>query len=384
MNLLLVPTCDYLHHPVPHRHHYIFEALAQRHTVHVPHFHVSRGKTRETRLRVHEATIVPVKNPAWHYTVNAAHHYDVFSNLLHTEQIDVVVGGQVLAGAAAIRAARKYGVPVVFDLADWFPDSAAAYYGISWLRWVIWQAVHGITRYNLARSDAITTVSPGLVSRLAAEGFSAELITNGVDPGVFRPMASGPVRAALDIPTDAYVLGFAGSVERWYALDDVLRLLRVILEKRPQAFLLVVGGSLFTPYIEALTSLAGDLGVADRVRFTGLVPNQEMPRYIAAMDLCLIPLGPPQWVEIALPNKFFEYSACGKPILSMPIPDVMALGGDHVQFYKDRTDFVRKVVAAIDDPPVCRAPVTEHTWAAKAAAFEALFERVVAGEVRAE
>ncbi len=50
MRILLVSTQDYVHHPIPSRHHYIFEELAKRHEVHVPHFHVSRGKERETRL----------------------------------------------------------------------------------------------------------------------------------------------------------------------------------------------------------------------------------------------------------------------------------------------------------------------------------------------
>ncbi|MEA2076024.1 MAG: hypothetical protein U9O85_09920 [Euryarchaeota archaeon] len=60
------------------RHHYIFEELAKRHDVHVPHFHVSRGKERETRLIVHEATLFPVREPLLHYTLNAPFQYGVF------------------------------------------------------------------------------------------------------------------------------------------------------------------------------------------------------------------------------------------------------------------------------------------------------------------
>ena len=50
MKILLVSTQDYIHHPIPSRHHYIFEDLASRHEIHVAHFHVSRGEARETRL----------------------------------------------------------------------------------------------------------------------------------------------------------------------------------------------------------------------------------------------------------------------------------------------------------------------------------------------
>ncbi|WP_243669770.1 hypothetical protein [Methanoculleus chikugoensis] len=95
-----------------------------------PHFHVSRGKERGTHLHVHEATRFAVESPFLHYTLNAPpHHYRVISEIIRGHDIDVVVGAHVLAGTAMVRAAKKYGVPVVFDLKDWFPpDSAAAYY----------------------------------------------------------------------------------------------------------------------------------------------------------------------------------------------------------------------------------------------------------------
>ena len=70
MKILLVSSQDYIHHPIPSRHHNIFEELATRHEVHVAHFHVSRGAQRKTRLVVDEATLFPITNPLYHYTLN--------------------------------------------------------------------------------------------------------------------------------------------------------------------------------------------------------------------------------------------------------------------------------------------------------------------------
>ncbi|WP_343241572.1 glycosyltransferase, partial [Methanoculleus sp. UBA312] len=309
MRILLVSTQDYIHHPIPSRHHNIFEELATRHEVHVPHFHVSRGEERETRLHVHEATRFAVQSPFLHYTLNSPCHYRVIRDIIRDYDIDVVVGAHVLAGTAMVRAARKYGVPVVFDLKDWFPDSAAAYYRNPAAKWLIREGVLAITRYNLDHSDVITTVSPGLVEKLRGYGYEAELITNGVNTDLFRPMDGNAMRSALGIASDAFVLGFAGAVERWYALDDVIRAFPEILKRHENAELLIVGGSLFTGYLDDLRALADRLGVAGRVHFTGTVDYRDLPGYIAPMDLCLIPLSPPQWVDIALPNKYFEYSA---------------------------------------------------------------------------
>lgn len=376
MKILLVSTQDYIHHPIPSRHHNIFEEVAKRHEVHVPHFHVSRGKERKTRLHVHEATQFAVESPFLHYTLNAPCHYRVISEIIRDHDIDVVVGAHVLAGTAMVRAAKKSGIPVVFDLKDWFPDSAAAYYKNPAMKWLLREGVLAITRYNLDHSDVVTTVSPGLVEKLRGYGYEAELITNGVNTELFRPMDGSAMRSALNIPPDAFVLGFAGAVERWYALDEVIRAFPGVLERHPNAELLIVGGSLFTSYIDELQALAAELGVAGRVHFTGAVDYRDLPGYIAPMDLCLIPLSPPQWIDIALPNKYFEYSACGKPILSTPIPDMLRMGGDHIAVYRDAQEFLEQVDELARSPGRAPPGIEEHSWKKKAEAFEKIFERV--------
>lgn len=376
MKILLVSTQDYIHHPIPSRHHNIFEELATRHEVHVPHFHVSRGKERETLLHVHEATRFPVESPFLHYTLNAPRHHRVISEIIRDHDIDVVVGAHVLAGTAMVKAAKKSGVPVIFDLKDWFPDSAAAYYKNPAVKWLLREGVLNITRYNLDHSDVVTTVSPGLVEKLRRYGYEAELITNGVDTDLFRPTDDGAMRSALNIAPDAFVLGFAGAVERWYALDEVIRTFPQVLERHPNAELLIVGGSLFTDYLDELRALAARLGIAGRVHFTGAVDYPDLPDYIAPMDLCLIPLSPPQWIDIALPNKYFEYSACGKPILSTPIPDMLRMGGDHIAVYRNKVEFLERVDELALAPGRCPAGVEEHSWKKKAEAFEKIFEQV--------
>ncbi|MDD1702469.1 MAG: glycosyltransferase [Methanoregula sp.] len=377
MKILLVSTQDYIHHPIPSRHHYIFEELAKTHEVHVAHFHVSRGETRPTRLIVEEATQFPVKNPLLHYTLNTPYHFHIFKKIIRENQIDIVVAAHVLAGTAVIHAAKKYRVPVLFDLKDWFPDSAAAYFKNRALQGCVRRGVWEITKRNLGHSDMITTVSPSLVDKLGHLGFSADLITNGVDTDLFVPQDGTPARQELGIGNDEFVIGFSGSVERWYAIDEMIRALPELIQYRSNTRLLVIGGSLFTDYQEELRHLALDLGVADHVIFTGTKPYAELPRYIAAMDVCTIPLSPPQWVDIALPNKFFEYSACGKPIIMRPIPDVARIGGPNLFVYKTREEFVAQVKERMDNPQTYHINLETYSWKEKARQFEVIFKRLI-------
>ncbi|MFV9677311.1 MAG: glycosyltransferase [Methanosarcinales archaeon] len=377
MKILLVSTQDYIHHPIPSRHHYIFEELAKRHEVHVPHFHVSRGKERETRLIVHEATMFPFRGPILHYTLNAPYQYSVFKRIIKEAGIDVVVAAHIFAGAAVIKAAKKYGVPVVFDLKDWFPDSAAAYYKNRVLKWALWNGVWRVTKYNLDRSDRITTVSPSLVEKLNKYGYNAKLITNGVDTAIFKPMDSRAGKRLLGLDEDCFVMGFVGAIERWYALDEVVKAFNDLLQVRANAKLLIVGGSLFTDYEKELKRLVKEKGIGDKVIFTGLIEYKELPSYISAIDVCLIPLAPRLWRNIALPNKFFEYSACGKPILSTTIPDVMDIGGKNLLIYRNRNEFLEKTKEIMDDPKVYDVNVEDYSWKGKAAELETVLNELI-------
>jgi len=376
MKILLVSTQDYIHHPVPSRHHYLFENLAERHEVHVAHFHVSRGATRPTRLMVKEVTQFSLKNPLVHYTLNAPYHFYIFNKLLREEHYDVIVAAHVLAGTAVIHAAKKHGIPVLFDLKDWFPDSAAAYFKNRVLETIVRSGVWAITKHNLSNSNKITTVSPSLVEKLSQLGFRSELITNGVDTEIFKPLDGTTARKELGIDTGDFVIGFSGSIERWYALDEMIRALPKLIDYRPKTRLLIVGGSLFTEYQQELVALVHDLNLSDHVIFTGTKPYSELPKYISCMDACTIPLSPPQWGNIALPNKFFEYSACGKPIVMRPMPDVEKTKSPNLFVYKDQDEYIASIKQLMEDPVTFSLDLETNSWKEKARQLETVLRSI--------
>jgi glycosyltransferase involved in cell wall biosynthesis len=377
MKILLVSTQDYIHHPVPSRHHYIFEEIAKRHEVHVAHFHVSRGNNRPTRLIVEEATQFPLKSPLLHYTLNSPYHFYIFDKILRRERFDVIVAAHILAGTAVINAAKRHGIPVIFDLKDWFPDSAAAYFDNRYLQEIVRKSVWTITKHNLSRSTKITTVSPSLVRKLKSFGFSADLITNGVDTDLFKPLDGTATRNELGIHREDFVIGFSGSIERWYAIDEMIRALPELLRYNKNTKLLIVGGSLFTEYKKELEELARELGVSSRVIFTGTKPYHELPQYIACMDACTIPLSPPEWRNIALPNKFFEYSACRKPIVMRPMPDVEEIGGSHLLVYSTRDEYIDQMKKLMENPVTNTVSMEKCSWKEKARQFEEILTSIV-------
>ncbi|MDP3562989.1 MAG: glycosyltransferase, partial [Methanoregula sp.] len=226
-------------------------------------------------------------------------------------------------------------------------------------------------------SNKITTVSPSLVEKLKGFGFSADLITNGVDTDIFKPMDGSEKRKELGFTSDDFIIGFCGSVERWYAIDEMIKALRELIQHQPSTKMLVVGGSLFTNYESELKKLATDLNISDHVIFTGTKPYAELPKYIACMNVCTIPLSPPQWGDIALPNKFFEYSACGKPILMRPIPDVTRIGGPNLSVYRTQKEYIAEIKRVMNNPASFSINLENYSWKEKSRQFETILKAIL-------
>jgi len=378
VKILLVSSQDYIHHPVPSRHHYIFERLAQNNEVHVAHFHLGDKPItaqRTTKLHVEETTMYPFKNLILHYTLNSPYHFYKFDKIVKENKIDVIVAAHVLAGTAAIYAGKHNNVPVLFDLKDWFPDSAAAYFKDKDLKTLVHGTVLAVTKYNLKHSTKITTVSPNLIKKLNLLGYKSELITNGVDTSLFKPFNPEPLRENLGFSKDDFVIGFAGSIERWYDLKNML-ILPSLLQNKNIKFLFV-GGSLFTDYQQEILKEIGKLNLLDKVVFTGLLPYNALPYYINCMDVCTIPLTPPQWRNIALPNKFFEYSACGKPIITTNIPNVVEFNCPNVYVYNNNDELAHHIKYIIESRPTYNLNFTNQDWNHKASEMETILKTLV-------
>jgi glycosyltransferase involved in cell wall biosynthesis len=385
MNILLIHTADYLHHPQPSRQHNIFEILAEQHNVHTLHFHLNTPTMteRSTRLKVHEATMFQTSNPTLHYTLNAPYHYWMIRKILKEEKIEVVVTSNVLASTAAILAARSRKIPVIFDLSDWLPDSAAAYVWNVYLSEIVRWTVYHIMQWNLKHSTLTTTVSPSLKKRMGSLKAAPIVIMNGVDTDVFFPVNKAQCKKSIAAfydgrLTDKFIIGFAGALEGWYDIESMIKAMPDLLDKYPDTAMLIVGGSLFTDRANQLRALTLSMGLEDKVIFTGFIAYDNLPAYIGAMDLCAIPLVPPEWAEIALPNKFFEYSAMNKPILMTPIRDVIEIGHD-LFIYRNKAEYIKCIEQFRNiNYEESRKPVFPgYSWKSKAQQFESLFHEVI-------
>ena len=139
-----------------------------------------------------------------------------------------------------------------------------------------------------------------------------EVIPAGVNLEMFQPVDRAEARAAVasewGIRDEERVILYVGRIEPLKGIDILLRALPM-LEHDGAVRALIVGGNPGNDVeMERLKSLAGELGIADSVTFTGSVPQAVLPAYYSAADVFTLPSHSESFGLAPL-----EAMACGTP-----------------------------------------------------------------------
>lgn len=137
-------------------------------------------------------------------------------------------------------------------------------------------------------------------------------LRNGVEFPRFHPgPGSGEIRGRLGIAPEQPLLLVVGRISYEKRLDRAVRALPELLEKVPEAVLVVVGDG---DEKERIIELSGSLGVAEHVRLPGAVDHSELPDWFRSADLVLSLLD-----RTNAANPTFEAMACGRPVVALDV-----------------------------------------------------------------
>jgi glycosyltransferase involved in cell wall biosynthesis len=152
------------------------------------------------------------------------------------------------------------------------------------------------------------------------------VIHNGIDIDRFDlTLGRTPFLNQHGIPADAPLVGTVGRLRPWKGQDRFLRSMARVADALPSARFLVVGGAIFDvqdSYPERLRRLAAELGIADRVTFTGQLADVRSA--FAAMDVFVHPGDPEPFGLVNL-----EAMAMGKPVVAFAhgaLPEIVRDG----------------------------------------------------------
>lgn len=233
--------------------------------------------------------------------------YHALRKLMTENHYDVVHAHTMFNIGWAMLAAKQCGVPIRISHAH-----SALSNGSS-----IKKTVYEAAMRQMILQNATHLIACGNAAGIRLYGEKAYrdhgiCILNGIDTAAFsyKAEARTRIRKALGLE-DAFVIGHVGHLMAVKNQSFLIRLMPEILNREPNAHLLLLGEGEDRPKLE---NLIRDLGLAERVTMTGNVRN--VPDYLSAMDVFAFPS-----LYEGMPLSILEVQANGLPcVLSTEVP----------------------------------------------------------------
>ena len=217
----------------------------------------------------------------------------------------------------------------------------------------------------LRQADLIFVTSQALGDQCARFASHVYRFPFGVDAGTFQPgQRNGPPADVAHLPRP--LIGYVGGLHQW--VDQPL--LREVATKRPEYSFVLIGPT------QTDVQLLKDL---PNIHLIGQRSHEELPTYVQAFDVGLIPYRLTEYTRHVFPTKLTEYLALGKPVVATALPEIVLFNqefGSLVWIGEDAETFSQAVDQAL--APSSGEEVTRRHRAAKANSWELRFQQMTA------
>lgn len=225
----------------------------------------------------------------------------------------------VLTALAALPVARRRKLPLLYEIRAFWEDASVGN-GTGREGSARYQLTRLLETYAARKADAVAVICDGLRDDLVRRGIDPGKIVvspNGVDMNLFGNPPGVDLEFARSLGLDdSDTVGFIGSFYDYEGLDDLIAAMPALLRRRPKAKLLLVGGG---PMEEALKAQAAASPAADRIRFVGRVPHEEVELYYALIDILAYPRKAMRLTELVTPLKPLEAMAQRKLVAASDV-----------------------------------------------------------------
>lgn len=205
-------------------------------------------------------------------------------------------------GFAAVLAARALRRPVVITLHG--SDVNVHFQHRIWRK---------LGLFALSRADQVIAVGEGLRRTVANKQVTNEdkitVIPNGVDVSRFVPLPRVEALKRLGLQSEGSKILYVGNMRQSKGIDYLLKAAKMLLETFDHhiEFFLIGEGE----YERQARLLAGKLGITHAVHFTGGKPNEEIPLWMNAGDVLVLPS-----LSEGFGVVLIEAMACGRPVVA--------------------------------------------------------------------
>ena len=303
-----------------------------------------------------------------------------FGRAFGATRADVIMTRDLGVASALIQMPARMRAPVIYESHGYAPDVAAALPDlVATAKPASASKVKRLAAREervWKRADGYVTITAALARDLEARFGSRERLAV-VPDGMRQPAHMTPL-------PDEPIAAYAGHLYAWKGVDVLLR----ALAQLPSVRGLVVGGHEAEPDLARVRALAQDLGIADRVTFTGLVEPSQVAEHLARARVLVLP-NPASAIstKYTSPLKLFEYMAAGRAIVASGLPSIREVltheetallvePGDPSALAASIERLMVDGALAARLSQAAHARSAEYTWARRAERLEALFAEV--------
>jgi len=137
--------------------------------------------------------------------------------------------------------------------------------------------------------------------------------SSGVNKSIFVPMHNTQSKY-FKKPKEPFIITYHGSLSKNRGILNLIKAVGILVEEGSNNVkLLLVGSGTDEDYFKEEVLR---LGFDNYVKFTGLIPYNEVPTIISVADLAVIPFPKSEFWEYQSPMKIFEYLSMGIPIIA--------------------------------------------------------------------
>jgi glycosyltransferase involved in cell wall biosynthesis len=270
------------------------------------------------------------------------------ANLAKSGKVEVFHAWHPIASLAAVIAGKITKRRVLLDWTDFYSEIARSDSPL------LYPVFRRMEQYLLRNASQIITVSEEMKTALVERGApfdQVSVIPDGVDTTMFTPSADGgPIRAKYGL-ADCPTLIFHGDMKLLDGVDILLRSFARVSMIIPNARLLLVGGG---DGMGQAKREADELGITSSIIFTGWVPHTQVPHYIAAANVGVMPLRSNLQTNCYLSFKLFEYWAVGRPVVVSRLRAISRIATDGMNAVlvnpEDEDDLTRAIVKLLASP----------------------------------
>lgn len=233
--------------------------------------------------------------------------------------IPIVISMTPAAGLLLPGFKRKSAIYYLCDKFDTFRDIAGS------------DQITALDKIVAEESDVLICVSKAIQSAYIKNHSCAEYVPHGANIELFNRAATSKLKCPEELDgINGPIIGYFGSITE----SNDKEILEHIAKERPQWNIVLIG------------QVISDYSQFDKysnVHFLGKKPLEELPAYGQYFDVCIMNWIMNEWISFCNPVKAKEYLAMGKPVVSVPIPEVVDTMSDVISIGASPEEFLQAI-----------------------------------------